>query len=367
MSRQTKWYYQQYSCIVALAILVSVLFAACEGHPIYVPWQGTSFDTVPVEQVAAVDKLDTTVTNTPFLPILDSEGQPGLTAAAVQQLSTATDTETPTMVLMSRTPDKSTETMILTTETMITGTVPTSTVTFTLTNSFTPSLTLAVSRSATNTLILSSATPRKTGTSTPTRTQTQPGVQNTATLTRTFTKTSLPSTQTYTSVVANTQTFTPVVVSTRTFTSTSVPTAIPADCVYSENYAYESTLIGMINDLRTSLSLTPYTSNSLLGNAARGHSQDMACNDYFSHTGLDGSTVGSRVASEGYSYSWVGENIYAGSGSYGTPQMAYNYWYNSSAHYANMTNTNYTEIGIGFITCADSTYQNYFTANFARP
>jgi uncharacterized protein YkwD len=73
------------------------------------------------------------------------------------------------------------------------------------------------------------------------------------------------------------------------------------------------------------------------------------------------------VAAAGYSYSWVGENIYAGNGSYGTPQQAYDTWFKSPAHYDNMTNANYTEIGIGFISCADSTYQNYFTANFARP
>jgi uncharacterized protein YkwD len=337
-----------------ISLLVSLLFAACEGQSIVIPWQGQTIEIAPIGAAAQVATIEMTSTNTPFMPIPDSEGDVGLTAAAVQQLSTSTVTETPTLLLMSETP------LSLT----VTGTfTPSVTLTGTLANSLTPSLTSTATRTQTGTLVLSSQTPSRTytGTQVPTRTNTRTNVPPQST--GTVTQTSVQSTRTYTVMVENTSTFTAVVINTPTYTATSVPSG----CVYSGNSAYESTLIGLINDLRSSLSLSPLSANSLLGNAARDHSQDMACNDYFSHTGLDGSSASSRVAAAGYSYSWVGENIYAGSGSYGTPQQAYDTWLNSPAHYDNMTNPNYTEIGIGFISCADSTYQNYFTANFARP
>ena len=91
----------------------------------------------------------------------------------------------------------------------------------------------------------------------------------------------------------------------------------------------------------------------------------MACNDFFSHTSSDGSTVGERVTNQGYSWSWVGENIYAGSSA--TPQSAFDWWMNSAPHRANLLSPNYTDIGIGYIYEPNSLYKGYFTAVFARP
>ena len=91
----------------------------------------------------------------------------------------------------------------------------------------------------------------------------------------------------------------------------------------------------------------------------------MACNDFFSHTGSDGSTVAMRVAAQGYSASRVGENIYAGSSA--SPQSAFDWWMNSAPHRANLLNANYIDIGIGYIYEPNSPYKGYFTAVFARP
>ncbi|MBI9049465.1 MAG: CAP domain-containing protein [Anaerolineaceae bacterium] len=341
---------------ILLGLLLAVLLSACEGQTIVIPWQGKTIEIVPRWQMAAVEEVQLTSTLTPFQPIQDSNGQVGLTSAAEQQLSTASETMTATVNLMSQTPGEGTPS--LTQTVTVTGTVLTNTITQTVVISQT--ITPTPSKTQSGTLALSTATTKPSATSSRTATRTRTMLP--PSITRTRTHTNMPATSTYTLAPVNTSTFT-VMENTRTSTNTSVPSS----CVYNGNSSYESTLIGLINDLRTSLGLTPYGSNALLGNAARGHSQDMACNNYFSHTGLDGSTSASRVAAAGYSYSWVGENIYAGSGSNGTPQMAFNYWVNSDAHYANMTNSNYTEIGIGFITCADSYYKNYFTANFARP
>lgn len=46
--------------------------------------------------------------------------------------------------------------------------------------------------------------------------------------------------------------------------------------------------------------------------AAVGHSDDMASNNFFSHTGSNGSTLGSRAADAGFDSFPLGENIAAG-------------------------------------------------------
>ncbi len=121
----------------------------------------------------------------------------------------------------------------------------------------------------------------------------------------------------------------------------------------------------LINEERQSQGLTPYNSQSQLQAAARSHGTDMACNGFFSHTGSDGSSVRDRVSAQGYAWSWVGENIFAGGSA--SPQSAFNWWMNSAPHRANLLHTNYTDIGIGYIYEPDSDYGGYFTAVFARP
>jgi uncharacterized protein YkwD len=90
----------------------------------------------------------------------------------------------------------------------------------------------------------------------------------------------------------------------------------------------------------------------------------MACNNYFSHTGLDGSTIGERAERQGYDWSYVGENIAAG---YSSPESLVQGWMNSPGHKANILGADYTEIGIGYAFGADSDYGSYWTAVFASP
>ncbi|MFQ5922804.1 MAG: CAP domain-containing protein [Anaerolineales bacterium] len=126
--------------------------------------------------------------------------------------------------------------------------------------------------------------------------------------------------------------------------------------------------MALINAERQSQGLTVYNSQGQLQAAARGHGTDMACNDFFSHTGSDGSSVGDRVSAQGYSASWVGENIFATSDtSPNAPESAFTWWMNSAPHRANLLSPNYTDIGIGYIYEPNSQYKGYLTAVFARP
>lgn len=72
------------------------------------------------------------------------------------------------------------------------------------------------------------------------------------------------------------------------------------------------------------------------------HSQDMADNNYFSHTSLDGRRFWERSAVEGISAN--AENIARGSSS---PEGVLSLWAGSTGHCRNMMNPSYTMAGIG--------------------
>ncbi len=100
-----------------------------------------------------------------------------------------------------------------------------------------------------------------------------------------------------------------------TKTSEPPPTQTPDGCSFSGNASYENQVVDLINQERTDRGLPALVNYSSLRLAARRHSQDMACNDIFSHTGSDGSTLSTRLIGAGYSYSWAAENIAANSSS----------------------------------------------------
>lgn len=109
---------------------------------------------------------------------------------------------------------------------------------------------------------------------------------------------------------------------------------------------------------------TPLSWNSKLANAAGNHSTDMANNNYFDHTGLNGSTPATRANAAGYNYTYVGENIAAG---YADFDSVINGWLGSSGHCANLMNPNYKEIGMACAKNTGSTYGLYWTQVFGSP
>jgi uncharacterized protein YkwD len=103
----------------------------------------------------------------------------------------------------------------------------------------------------------------------------------------------------------------------------------------------------------------PLRMDQALRRAARLHSQDMADNNYFSHTGRDGSSFSQRAVRAGYTGSPRGENIAAGNA---LAQATFTQWRNSDGHCRNMMG-NHTEIGIGYAT-GPGQYRNYWTQKF---
>ena len=106
----------------------------------------------------------------------------------------------------------------------------------------------------------------------------------------------------------------------------------------------------------------PLTMSAALRTAARGHSEDMAANSYFSHVGLDGRTVDYRIREAGYAGpSLWGENIAAGQP---TPASVIDSWMGSPGHCRNIMSSRFTALGVGYAYRAGSPYGHYWTQAF---
>ena len=104
-------------------------------------------------------------------------------------------------------------------------------------------------------------------------------------------------------------------------------------------------LLTQINALRANLGLPPYSLNAQLSVAATQHSQYMVETCDVSHTEANGSTPTSRARAQGYTGSWISENIYMGQ--LARAQDAWNFWLNSPIHYQGLTHSVINEVGIG--------------------
>ena len=98
--------------------------------------------------------------------------------------------------------------------------------------------------------------------------------------------------------------------------------------------------------------------------AAYGHSADMAANDYFSHTGLDGRSPADRVTAAGYDWRAIGENIAAG---YPDVAAVVDGWMASPGHCANLMNPGFRDMGLACAARAGSRYGLYYTLELATP
>jgi uncharacterized protein YkwD len=108
----------------------------------------------------------------------------------------------------------------------------------------------------------------------------------------------------------------------------------------------------------------PLTWNAKLFDAAAGHSRDMAINNYFSHTGLDGRSVSQRVSATGYVWRAVGENIAAGQRDVASAMSS---WLDSEGHCRNIMNPAYQDVALACVQQSGTTYGRYWTLVLARP
>ncbi|WP_249219444.1 CAP domain-containing protein [Chitinophaga sp. HK235] len=126
-----------------------------------------------------------------------------------------------------------------------------------------------------------------------------------------------------------------------------------------------ATLLNLVNDVRSKgcncggvqmPPVGPLVWNDQLEKAAYNFSVDMNTKNYFSHTGADGSTPGTRITATGYQWNTYGENIANG---YMNEQAVIQGWINSPGHCKNIMTADFKDIGIG-------RSGNYWTMDLAR-
>lgn len=129
-------------------------------------------------------------------------------------------------------------------------------------------------------------------------------------------------------------------------------------------------LLAAINQARAqarSCGGTPYPAaaplgwNSLLTQAAIGHSADMASKNFFSHNGSDGRGYTQRIMDTGYNFAIPSEVLNLSQGGSFSIQRSMNSWLGSAGHCAAIMDPSLKELGGA---CVTSGSKAYFTVDF---
>lgn len=108
--------------------------------------------------------------------------------------------------------------------------------------------------------------------------------------------------------------------------------------------------------------VAPLSTQAQLNAAAVRHNTDMTAKLNLSHTGSDGSSMGSRIADAGYKLRTAGENV-----AWNQKSIAdvIDSWLNSPGHCANIMKADVTEFGAACNIASDESW--YWTQVFAAP
>jgi len=107
----------------------------------------------------------------------------------------------------------------------------------------------------------------------------------------------------------------------------------------------QTDFLNILNTARTQAGLGALTYNPLLTTAATQYSQVMVDQQFFDHTGKDGSQPWDRAQRAGYTDPFIGENIAINATASG--QGVFDQWWNSPGHKANMMNGDFNVTGLG--------------------
>ena len=134
-----------------------------------------------------------------------------------------------------------------------------------------------------------------------------------------------------------------------------------ADGTADRAYAMELENFYITNALRVREGVKAVEMNNFARTSALAHAEDMATNQYFSHTGLDGSDVALRLKRTGAPFRQVGENLAAGGQS---SIIMHELLMNSAGHRKNiLAPYRYLGVGVAF----DSNNRPYLVQNYYNP
>ena len=119
---------------------------------------------------------------------------------------------------------------------------------------------------------------------------------------------------------------------------------------------FEQRVVDLTNAERAKQGLPALKVDTELSKVARIKSEDMQKNNYFDHNSPTYGSPFDMMKKFGISYTSAGENIAQGQR---TPEEVVQAWMNSAGHRANILNSSYTHIGVGYVENG-----NYWTQQF---
>lgn len=146
-------------------------------------------------------------------------------------------------------------------------------------------------------------------------------------------------------------------------TATPVPPPPPPSAPPATLTAFEADILAGVNAQRQAAGLAPLQLDGRLVGVARERSNDMAVNNYFSHTSPTGDTAFTIMDRYGISYGWAGENL--ARNNYPDSEavaVALQDWMASQGHRENILSPHYSLIGVG--AAVDAAGMKYFTLIF---
>lgn len=144
-------------------------------------------------------------------------------------------------------------------------------------------------------------------------------------------------------------------------TPAPAPAQTPTESTNTAVSSYEQKVVELVNVERQKAGLPALKLDTAISNVARIKSKDMADNNYFAHQSPTYGSAGDMLSKYGIKWSAWGENIASGQK---TPEDVVNAWMNSSGHRANILSSNYSRIGVGYVTNSNGT--SYWTQMFAN-
>ncbi|MBQ3107683.1 MAG: serine protease, partial [Firmicutes bacterium] len=121
-------------------------------------------------------------------------------------------------------------------------------------------------------------------------------------------------------------------------------------------------ILRLVNEERAEAGLASLTLSDELSRAARAKAEDMAKNGYFSHTSPTYGSPFDQMHSFGITYSAAAENIAKG---YPDADSVMTGWMNSEGHRANILNSSFTHLGVGY--AVDEHGTTYWVQMFLKP
>jgi hypothetical protein len=140
-----------------------------------------------------------------------------------------------------------------------------------------------------------------------------------------------------------------------------LPALVAPDVLSGE----QTRLVALINNLRGQKNREPLAVRALLNRSSELKAEDMAVQQYFSHTGPDNHDLKYFLKQAGYSYRTAGENLAMGFFSADDVLAA---WIKSPTHYQNLIDSEYAELGTSMVSGLYTDIPTaYAVAHFGAP